>query len=71
MLYFFCSSDVTEKEKTAMLRIKSSSIFDVLICILGVIILIVLYLYGNFIDFIYVGIIFLCILLFYIEKSFK
>ena len=54
-----------------MLRIKSSSIFDVLICILGVIILIVLYLYGNFIDIIYVGIIFLCILLFYIEKSFK
>ena len=54
-----------------MLRIKSSSIFDVLVCILGVIVLVLLHLYGDIIDFVYIGIIFFSILIFRIEKCFK
>jgi len=54
-----------------MLRIKSSSIFDVLVCILGVIVLVLLHLYGDIIDFVYIGLIFFFILIFRIEKCFK
>ena len=54
-----------------MLRIKSSSIFKVLAGILGVIVLVLLHLYGDIIDFVYVGLIFFSILLFCIEKCFK
>ena len=54
-----------------MLRIKSSSIFDVLVCILGVIVLVLLHLYGDIIDFVYIGLIFFSILIFRIEKCFK
>jgi len=54
-----------------MLRIKSNSIFDVLVCILGVIILVLLHLYGDIIDFVYIGLIFFSILIFRIEKCFK
>ena len=54
-----------------MLRIKSSSIFDVLVCILGVIVLVLFHLYGDIIDFVYIGLIFFSILIFRIEKCFK
>lgn len=48
-----------------MLRIKDSSIFFVLACILGVIVLVLMYLYGEIIDFIYIGFIFFSILFYF------